>query len=70
MKYVIDIPDNKISFAEDFFKAISFIKTIKRVQPNEITNPTIMQSIKDYENGKTQPTLFNLNDLKEILANA
>ncbi len=70
MKYVIDIPDNKISFAEEFFKAISFIKTFKRVQPNEISNPNVLQSINDYENGKVQPTLLNLEDLKELLNNA
>lgn len=70
MKYVIDIPDNKISFAEEFFKAISFIKTVKRVQSNEITNPNVLQSINGYENGKIQPTPLNLDDLKKLLANA
>ena len=26
MKYILEIPDNKAAFAEEFFKSISFVK--------------------------------------------
>ena len=70
MKYIIDIQDNKISLAEDFFKSLSFIKTVKRLQTNEISNITILKSINDYEKGNILPTPLNLNDLKNMLDNA
>ncbi len=67
MKYILEIPDNKTSFAEEFFKSISFVKKVKAVTDNEITNPAILLSIEQYENGKTIPTILNLDDLKKLV---
>jgi len=69
MKYIIDIDiaDNKIAFAEEFFKTISFVKKVRVIPCNEITNPAILQSIEDYEKGKVQPTPLNLTELKAMI---
>ncbi len=47
MKFIIDIKDDKTSLAEEFFKNITFVKTVRAILPNEITNPGILTSI-DY----------------------
>lgn len=39
MKYILEVPDKEVVFAEKFFKKISFIKKVKALKPNEITNP-------------------------------
>jgi hypothetical protein len=67
MKYLIDIADNKTAFAEELFKNISFVKNVKAIDNNEITNPKILQSIEQYEKGNKIPTLLNLADLKEFI---
>ncbi len=67
MKYVLEVPDNKSDFAEEFFKTISFVKNIKQIASNEITNPSILQSIDDYETGKLTPTPLSLKELKVML---
>jgi hypothetical protein len=67
MKYILDIPENKASFAEEFFKTISFIKNFKAVLPNEVNNPSLVQSIEDYENGTISPTPLSLDELKKML---
>lgn len=67
MKYIVDIPDNKSFFAEEFFKSISFIKKIKPILKNEITNPTLLKNIEDYESNKVKATPLNLEELKLML---
>jgi hypothetical protein len=69
MKYIldIDIADDKRTFAEEFFKTISFVKKVTAIASNEITNPAILQSIEDYEKGKAKPTPLNLSELKAML---
>jgi hypothetical protein len=67
MKYVLEVPDNKSDFAEEFFKTISFVKNIKQIASNEITNPSILQSIDDYETGISTPTPLSLKELKVML---
>ncbi len=67
MKYLLDIVDNKSEIAEEFFKSVSFIKNVKQVAVNEITNPLILQSIENYKKGKIKPTPLNLIELKEIM---
>lgn len=67
MKYVLEVPDNKSDFAEEFFKTISFVKNIKQITSNEITNPLILQSIEDYETGKLTPTPLSIKELKIML---
>lgn len=67
MKYILDIPENKMAFAEEFFKTISFVKKVKAILPNEITNPAILQSIEGYEKSKIKPTPLSLTELKEML---
>lgn len=68
MKYRLDVEvdDNEISFAENFFKSIRFIKKIRAVAPNEITNPSILKSIDAYEKGN-EPTPLSLTELKAML---
>ena len=69
MKYLldIDIAANKAAFAEEFFKTISFVKKVRAIPANEITNPAILQSIETYEKGKVQPTPLNLDELKAMI---
>lgn len=67
MKILVEIPDNKAALALEFFKSISFIKKAKPVAKNEITNPSILKSIEDYESGKVKPTIVNLAQLKKII---
>lgn len=69
MKFIldIDIADDKRAFAEEFFKTISFVKKVRAVASNEITNPAILQSIEEYEKQKTQPTPLSLSELKALL---
>lgn len=52
----IDVADNNSEFVLEFFKTISFVKNVKVIECNEITNPAILQSIEDYENNYVQPT--------------
>ena len=67
MKYILDISDDKVAFAEEFFKSVSFVKKVRVVAPNEITNSAILRSIEAYESGKEKPTSFNLAQLKKML---
>ena len=67
MKYILEVPDKEVDFAEKFFKKISFIKKIRTVKKNEITNHEILQSIEDYESKSKKPTPLNLKELKEML---
>lgn len=69
MRYLldIDIADNKIAFAEEFFKTISFVKKVRVIASNEITNPAILQGMDDYEKGREKPTPLNLAELKAII---
>jgi hypothetical protein len=69
MKYIlqIDIDKNKKSFVEEFFKSISFIKNVRIIESNEITNPDILKSIEDYEKAISKPTPFNLAELKAMI---
>lgn len=63
----IEVANNEKSFIEAFFKSISFVKKVKTIEPNEITNNMVMESIEQYEKGKVKPTLLNLKDLKEFI---
>jgi len=69
MKYnvMVEIPESKASFVEEFFKAISFVKEVTPIAPNEITNREILQSINSYENGTAKPVTVNLEDLKQLI---
>ena len=69
MKYLlqIDIEKDKKHFIEELFKSISFIKNVKLIEPNEITKVDILQSIEDYETGKSKPTALNLSELKSMI---
>lgn len=67
MKIMLDVQDNKAEFALEFFKSISFIKKSKAIPINEITNPTILKSIEEYETKKTNATPLSLKELKKFL---
>lgn len=66
MKYLIDVEGDS-EFAEKFFKKVSFIKKVKAIGKNEITNVSILKSINDFERGKKKPASISLKDLKELL---
>lgn len=69
MKYIleVEIADNKIDFAEELFKTISFVKKVTSIAPNEITNPAILHGIEAYEKGQLSPAPINLDELKAII---
>lgn len=67
MKLIIEIPDNKLNLAKEFFKSINFIRNVKVVEKNEITNDSILKSIEQYESQKDKPTPLNLDDLKKMI---
>ena len=67
MKYILEIPENKIAFAEEFFKSVSFIKNIKAIASNEISNISILKSIEDYESKNIKATPLNLAELKAMI---
>ncbi|HMP28239.1 MAG TPA: hypothetical protein PKD85_01480 [Saprospiraceae bacterium] len=69
MRYTlqIDIDKDKISFAEEFFKSITFIKNVKILDNNEITSEAILKSIEDFETNKSVPTLIKLAELKSMI---
>ena len=67
MKYIIEVSENKVAFAEEFFKSISFVKKVKALAPNDITNIAILKEIEDYENKKVVPTPLNLAELKAMI---
>ncbi len=67
MKYIVEIADNKTEIAEAFFKSVSFIKNVKQVAVDEITNPLILQSIENYEKNRIKPTSLNLKELREMV---
>lgn len=63
----LEVAADKLAFAEEFFKSISFIRSVRMVPPNEITNPDILECIASYETGKQNPTPLNLSELKSML---
>lgn len=67
MKYTleIEIADDEISFAEEFFKKISFVKHVRLVTPNESSNPEAMQSI---DNEKEKPMPFQFGAAKGLIS--
>lgn len=56
MKIIVEVNDNKADYAIEFFKNISFIKKIRCIAKNEITNAAILQSIEAYERKKIKAT--------------
>jgi hypothetical protein len=69
MKYTIelDVAGNKMPLVQDFLRAISFVRHVRVVPHNEITNAAILQSIEAYESGMVSPTPLSLSELKEML---
>jgi len=58
----INLPDDsQINVIKAFLKAL---KIKFSIASNEITNPAILKSINEYENGKSHPTPMNLEELK------
>lgn len=67
MKILVEVSNSKADFAIEVLKSISFVKNVKQVAVNEITNPVILQSIENYEKGKVKPTPLNLAELKAMI---
>ncbi len=69
MKYrlEIEVADSETTFVEKFLKNISFVKNVRAIAANEITNSAILQSIEDYENGIVLPAPLNLATKAQLL---
>ncbi|MCB9034681.1 MAG: hypothetical protein H6553_12645 [Chitinophagales bacterium] len=67
MKYILEIPDDKVAFAEEFFKSVSFLKNAKPINEKHISNATLLDNIEAYEQGKIKPTPLSLNELKAMI---
>jgi hypothetical protein len=67
MKILVEVADNKVNFAMEFFKNITFIKNTRSINKNEITNLAILKSMEDYENKKVNPTPLSLKELKKFI---
>ena len=67
MKILLEVNNNKASEMLTLLKSIDFIKSVKQVSDNEITNSAILKSIEDYEINKVQPSLCNMEDLKALI---
>jgi hypothetical protein len=65
-KVELDVSEQKLSLVLEFLKGVSFIKNIRAVASNEITNQKILDSIEDYEKGKTEPVPLSLAELKAM----
>jgi hypothetical protein len=63
-RFELEMPENKIAIALEFFKSISFIKNVKAISINEITNEKILKRIEDYESGEIKSVPFTLEELK------
>jgi hypothetical protein len=57
----------KKAFIEEFFKSISFVKKVKSISENEITNLAILKSIDAYEKNNVKPKAISLEKLKKML---
>lgn len=66
-KIELDVPEQKLALVLEFLKEVSFIKNIRTVAPNEISNPKILKAIEEYENGQAEPVSLSLSDLKAML---
>ena len=66
-KIELDVPEQKLSLVLEFLKGVSFIKNIRTVAPNEITSQKILDSIEDFETGKTEPVSMSLAELKALI---
>ena len=67
MKILVEVSNSKADFAIEVLKSISFVKNVKQVAKNEISNPVILQSIEEYEKRKVKPTPLNLAELKAMI---
>jgi hypothetical protein len=64
-RFELEMPENKLALAIEFFKSISFIKSVKAISPNEITNEEVLKRIEAYERGETKSIPFTIEELKE-----
>ena len=69
MKYKIELelPESKLALAMEFLRSLSFVKNVKAVAPNEVTNEKIRSGIEAYETGLVKPIPASLAELKELL---
>jgi hypothetical protein len=63
-KIELDVSEQKLSLVLEFLKGVSFIKNVRTVAPNEITNPKVLESIEDFETGLLQPVSRSLTEVK------
>lgn len=50
-RFEMEMPENKLAIALEFLKSLSFIKNVKEIPVNEITNERILKRIEEYESG-------------------
>ena len=61
MKLLVEIPDNKLAFALEFFKNISFVKKVQSIDSEEMSNSAekslLIEELKE--------SIHNLNLVKQ-----
>lgn len=67
MRILLEVSDNKADLFLEFIRNLPFVKKSEKVSDNEVTNPKILRSIEDYEQGKVSPTPANLEELKALI---
>lgn len=69
MKYRIEIelPENKLPLTLEFLRSLSWIKSVSKPEPKEITNEKVLKSIEAYEQGLSKPTPMSLAELKALM---
>lgn len=69
MKYRIELelPENKLALTLEFLKSLSWMKAVSEPEENYISSKKILNSIEDYEQGKSQPVPMSLKELKALL---
>jgi hypothetical protein len=53
-RFEMEMPENKLAIALEFLKSLSFIKNVKEIPVNEITNERILKRIEEYESGNSE----------------
>jgi hypothetical protein len=68
MRILLEVSDNKADMFLEFIRNLPFVKKSEKIPANQITNPAILQSIEEYEQGKTTPTPLSLSELKAMIS--
>ena len=65
-KIELEVSEQKLSLVLEFLKGVSFIQNVRVHASNEIANPEVLESMEDFESGKSQPVSMSLTELKAL----